>query len=137
MTATTAGTLLNWSSALDQGVSGNNGCNGGANDAICSEWTAGGIGGGFGSIVNGSTLTWTFNADFAEALPTSLSEGNVRAAFNRSNGQNFNIFSPEGGSFTTAGVPTPTPEPGTWVLMGTGLTGMLGYGWRRKQRQAV
>ena len=32
---------------------------------------------------------------------------------------------------------TPTPEPGTWVLMGTGLVGLLGYGWRRKQRQAV
>ena len=30
-----------------------------------------------------------------------------------------------------------TPEPGTWVLMGTGLVGLLGYGWRRKQRQTV
>ena len=35
------------------------------------------------------------------------------------------------------GRPTPTPEPGTWVLMGTGLVGLLGYGWRRKKRQAV
>ena len=30
-----------------------------------------------------------------------------------------------------------TPEPGTWVLMGTGLVGLLGYGWRRKQRPTV
>ena len=35
------------------------------------------------------------------------------------------------------GETTPTPEPGTWVLMGTGLVGLLGYGWRRKKRQAV
>jgi hypothetical protein len=24
------------------------------------------------------------------------------------------------------------PEPGTWLLMGTGLVGLLGYGWRRR-----
>lgn len=30
----------------------------------------------------------------------------------------------------------PVPEPGTWMLMGTGLLGILGFGWRRKKHIA-
>jgi hypothetical protein len=29
------------------------------------------------------------------------------------------------------------PEPGTWMLLGTGLVGMLGYAWRKRQQQNV
>ncbi|HWY88258.1 MAG TPA: PEP-CTERM sorting domain-containing protein [Gemmataceae bacterium] len=29
------------------------------------------------------------------------------------------------------------PEPGTWLLFGTGLAGLFGYAWRGRQRQAA
>ena len=37
--------------------------------------------------------------------------------------------------------PTPpqvsaTPEPGTWMLLSTGLVGLLGYGWRKRRQMA-
>lgn len=35
------------------------------------------------------------------------------------------------------GLPSsPVPEPSTWLLMGTGLLGLLGYGWRRRKQGA-
>ena len=36
-------------------------------------------------------------------------------------------------SVIVTAAPTPTPEPGTLLLLGSGLVGILGYGWRKQQ----
>jgi hypothetical protein len=97
---------------------------------------------GLGPIAAGSTLTWTFTETFATALPATLGDGNIRAAFNRDTGQNFNIFSPGGGTFAgtggagsggSSGQPL-VPEPTSLLLFGSGLS-MAAYRARRARKQ--
>jgi hypothetical protein len=131
-------TTTSWTAA--EGSLNANQCSGGAADNVCaaSNDTL-----GFGPIVNGSTLTWTFNVTFASALPSNLTgvEGNIRGAFNNADGSNKNIFSPEGGTFggtgTGAGGGTGqplVPEPTSLLLFGSGLT-MAAYRARRARKQ--
>src|SRR5205823_2565417 len=61
LTSTDAGVPANWTLAMDASLN-NNGCTGGATDAICGNWNVNLVPGGFGPIQNGSTLTWTFSA---------------------------------------------------------------------------
>lgn len=133
-----------WSFAIDQSLNANQ-CNSssGANDAVCGEWKAGGTAGGYGAIQSGSQLAWTFKTRFDDPLRVAL-EGNIRAAFNRANGRNYNIFSPGGGTFTSGGCtnvagcappapppPPAVPEPAGLVLTGTGLM-FVAYRLRRR-----
>lgn len=37
-------------------------------------------------------------------------------------------------AFTTTTPLTPTPEPSTWLLFGTGLMGCISYSWRRRKQ---
>ena len=114
--ATTTSWTFNASSSLNA-----NQCGGGAAQVTCGE-TNDAL--GFGPIINGSTLTWTFNTTFASALPATLGTGNIRAAFNNANGSNFNIFSPGGGTFTSGGGGSQggggqtVPEPASMALFG-------------------
>jgi hypothetical protein len=112
--ATTTSWTFNASTSLNA-----NQCGGGAAQGTCGE-TNDAL--GFGPIVNGSTLTWTFNTTFSSALPTTLGNGNIRAAFNNADGSNFNIFSPGGGTFggggSSGGGGQTVPEPASMALFG-------------------
>ncbi len=109
--STTAGAVADWDFDIDESLNANQ-CGGGASDAVCGAWISGGTAGGFGPLGGaGSTLTWAFTVNW-DALLTVATSGNIRAAFNTSEGKNFNIFSPGGGTFTTDD-PNTTDEPTT------------------------
>lgn len=118
-----------------------NQCGGGSQNAICGSFSGGTAAqqaaGGFGAIVAGSTLTWTFDSTFASTL-TSVGAGNIRAAYNTANGTNAGIFSPGGGNFTGAGAGggggagQTVPEPASLVLFGAA---MLGVAYRARNRR--
>jgi hypothetical protein len=143
---TTAGTVADWTFTLNTSPNANQCGAGGPQGGTCGAWVDGAVGaGGFGPIVNGSTLTWSFLADFASALPTTLVAGNIRAGFNTSTGSNFNIFSPGGSNFDTPPdspdnpIENPvdiTPEPATLLLFGSGLTVVAARLRQRRQRKA-
>ena len=134
--AQTAG-LPTWSFAGDASLNANQ-CSGGGNGNVCGQTNTAL---GFGPIVNGSTLTWSFNSTFPSPLNTPLGTGNIRAAFNNADGSNFNIFSPNGGTFTSSGTGAGSgtgqnlvPEPTSLLLFGSGLA-MTAFRARRKKQQ--
>jgi hypothetical protein len=56
--------------------------------------------------------------------------------FNTVVGQNSEGLSLTAGTGSVQVAPNPVPEPGTWLLMSTGLVSLLGYGWRKRQQAA-
>jgi|SRR5688572_6551401 hypothetical protein len=118
-----------------------NDCGGGNQNAVCGFYE---LGVGLGPITTSTLWTWTFEAQFAAPL-TSVTSGNIRAAFNNANGSNAGIFSPNGGNFTTSGQTTTgqtttgqtttgtVPEPTLLSLFGAAL---VGAAYRLRRRKA-
>ena len=137
VTGPTNATSGTWSATADSSLNASQ-CTGGASDNVCAQ-TSTAL--GYGPIVNGSTLTWTFTTSFASALPSNLTGvgGNIRGAFNNAEGGNAAIFSPQGGTFGgtgtggTGGQPL-VPEPTSLLLFGSGLS-MAAYRARRSRKQ--
>lgn len=104
---------------------------------------------------------FTLNANALTGMYVTLVSANVPPAMFYTNGSNtfanadlqLDLGIGLGGLFGSSGVFSPrtwngtinydivpnnvVPEPSTWALMSTGLVGLLGYGWRKRQQQNV
>ncbi len=72
----------------------------------------------------------TFN-DIVDELNDGRLRIGIRVQGFASGGSESFISPPPGGT----GGAAPLPEPGTWFLMGTGLIGLLGYGWSQQRQE--
>ena len=122
--STTAGSDTDWAVSLANLNA--NGCGGGSDTSVCSEWISGGTGGGF-AVVAGASYVWNFEVDWSAPLVFgpggNLTTGNIRAAYNDSGGNNFAIFSPGGTTFNGGGGGgggggVVVPEPASLLLFG-------------------
>ncbi len=127
------GTTESWSFSLSNLNS--NGCTGGSGNKACGQWVAAAPSGfGFGPISDGMVLSWTFNTNFAETF-TTLTSGNIRAAYNDPEGNNAGIFSPGGGNFGGGGGgDIVVPEPASLLLFGMAA---FGGAYRVRRRRSA
>jgi len=134
-----SGSPGSWTSpGIDTSVN-NAGCGGNENNGVCTQFN-----GDPGLLITGGlSVTWTYSVTFS-SLPTTFTTGNIRASYNTEDNKNYNIFSPNGGSFTSTGTGTNTgtstsagtsvvPEPTSLLLFGSGLA-MAAYRARRKKQ---
>ena len=115
--------------------SGDAGCSGNGGGFWCAQ--SNGLGAQAGAA--GTTATWTFTLDLASGVNLATNEGmSFKAGFTDASGNKVgSIISTDVtiGPCTTCGSSGgPVPEPGSLLLLASGLAGFVGY--RRRQRQS-
>lgn len=81
-------------------------------------YTGGGTGGE--NSANYSILNFFPSGSFSQAANGINNAGQIVGSYSNSTG-------------THGFLATPVPEPSTWLMLTTGLVGLLGYGWRRER----
>jgi hypothetical protein len=115
LTATTAGTLSNWSNTI-YGNLNDAGCNAGNAPNACNNQVLNKLGDYTKALANGSTYTWTWSVVFSEAgLDTNTADMHVGAQYSNVNNTSNGLIVSESGGTTTV------PEPGTLALMAGGV----------------
>jgi hypothetical protein len=93
----------------------------------------------------GAALSAPFPAAFADINAMFVNQVNTTNLWQHSSNLSFgldNTVSPgatlmlTNANWTVQPVPAPVPEPSTWMLLGTGLVGLVLYGWRKRKQTA-
>jgi PEP-CTERM motif len=114
---------------LEAGGLNANGCNGSGSGFDCADWKLGSTSGAF---IPGPLLTWVFDIDVNGALFTGANMASLKARYVDARDQKVGALVSEN---ITLGTPlTPVPEPGSLILLGTGVSYLVA---RRRARPRV
>jgi len=108
--------------ASQAGIS-NAGCATGGSGFVCAQDSSLSV-----SAIDKKTYDWSWTIDLAgSTLFPDLAGAHIGAKYN-------NALGTLNGVITSAEA-TPVPEPGTLLLLGSGLVGLAGFAWKRNRRE--